>query len=160
MIDFSKSQLLTFENFSVFSFSKKVRVLLNEGRYLRVVFTDGKTNEKSVGEFYATPNDTTIQFRLGSLDRGLATAAVGSLRNIERAEMIRKQLKFTKLPVLRNRKRALFFVESDFDTFGPGSASLGPPAEMKTGEIDGRIDVDPKLNKVDILQQFPINNAK
>ena len=77
-----------------------------------------------------------------------------SLRNLERAEMIRKELRYLKLPVLRNRKRSLFFVESDLDTFGPGSAALGPPAEMKTGELEGRQDVDPKL-KIDFLQQFP-----
>eukprot|EP00980_Cylindrotheca_fusiformis_P014526 scaffold3905_cov151-Cylindrotheca_fusiformis.AAC.1 len=79
-----------------------------------------------------------------------------SLRNIERAEMIRKELRFLKVPVLRNRKRSLVFVESDMDTFGPGSAALGPPAEMREGEIEGRgsDDVDPKL-RIDLLQQFP-----
>ena len=134
----------------------EVRLLLKDGRYLRVVFTDGKTSEKSVGEFYFTPNDTTVQFRLGSLIDGSNTSSIGSMKNIERAEMIRKELKYTKLPVLRNRKRSLFFVESDLDTFGPGSAALGPPAEMKNGEIEGRESdyVDPKL-KIDLLQQFP-----
>ena len=57
---------------------------------------------------------------------------------MERAEAIRKYLKYTKLPVLRNRQRKLLFGESEFDTFGPGSASLGPPAEMTTGELEGR----------------------
>jgi len=47
------------------------------------------------------------------------------------------------------------FGESDqFDTFGPGSAALGPPAEIKTGELEGRQDVDPRL-KIDLVQQFP-----
>jgi hypothetical protein len=48
---------------------------------------------------------------------------------------------YLKLPVLRNRRRTLFFGESDLDTFGPGSAALGPPAEMTTGELEGRIYV-------------------
>jgi hypothetical protein len=128
-------------------------VLLNQDRYLRVLFTDGKTGEKSVGEFYFTPNDTTVQFRIATLGAG---AGFGSMKNIERAETIRKELRYLKLPVLRNRKRSLFFIESDLDTFGPGSAALGPPAEMKTGELEGRgsDDVDPKL-KIDLMQQFP-----
>jgi hypothetical protein len=73
---------------------------------------------------------------------------------MDRCEVIRRQLGYLKLPVLRNRKRTLLFVESDLDTFGPGSAALGPPAEMMTGELEGRQDVDPQ-HKVDLLQQFP-----
>ena len=119
------------------------------------MFTDGKTGEKSLGEFYFTPEDTTVQFRIASLGGGGGILS-RSFRNMERSELIRKELKFLKVPVLRNRKRSLFFVESDLDTFGPGSAALGPPAEMKTGELEGRgsDDVDPKL-KIDFLQQFP-----
>ncbi len=36
-----------------------VRLLMQNGRYLRVLFTDGKTGQDSSGEFYFTPNDTT-----------------------------------------------------------------------------------------------------
>lgn len=129
----------------------QAQILSQVERYLRVLFVDGKTGEKSVGEFYFTPNDTTVQFRVASLaDKGGLT----SLRNLERCEMIRKELRYLKVPVLRNRKRSLFFVESDLDTFGPGSAALGPPAEMRTGELEGRQDVDPKL-KIDLIQKFP-----
>jgi uncharacterized protein (DUF1499 family) len=128
----------------------EVRVVLQEGRYLRVTFTDEKSGEQSVGEFYVTPNDTTIQFRLNSMGQ----TSLASFRNMERAEAIRKELRYLKLPVLRNRKRSLLFVESDLDTFGPGSAALGPPAEMTTGELEGRQDVDPKL-KIDWAQLFP-----
>ena len=125
------------------------RVEIQEGRYLRVIFTD-RAGEESVGEFYFTPDDTTVQFRLASKPGNGGS----SLRNMERAELIRKQLRYLKLPVLRNRKRRLFMVESEFDTFGPGSASLGPPAEMRTGELEGRQDVDPNM-KIDLLQRFP-----
>jgi len=69
--------------------------------------------------------------------------------------MIRKELGFTKIPVPRNRKRLLFFAETEFDSFGPGSASLGPPAEITTGELEDRQDVDAKM-KIDALQNFPI----
>jgi hypothetical protein len=65
-----------------------------------------------------------------------------------------------KIPVLRNRKRSLFFLESDFDKFGPGSAALGPPENLQSDEIEGgRLsnNVDPKL-KIDMIQQFPFSN--
>ena len=130
----------------------QVQILSKIDRYLKVLFTDGTSGEKSVGEFYFTPNDTTVQFRVGSISG--SGSILGSLRNMERCEMIRKELRYLKIPVLRNRKRSLFFVESDLDTFGPGSAALGPPAEMRTGELEGRQDVDPRL-KIDLLQQFP-----
>ena len=130
-----------------------VQIVRREGRYLRVLFTD-RLGEQSTGEFYFTPNDTTVQFRLAAERAGGSGSSSSSLRNMERAEMIRKKMGYLKLPVLRNRKRTLFVVESDLDTFGPGSAALGPPAEMKTGELDGRQDVDPSL-KIDLLQQFP-----
>jgi uncharacterized protein (DUF1499 family) len=129
-------------------------IVMQKFRYLRVLFTDGKAGEKSIGEFYFTPNDVTVQFRVGTLG---AASSFTSLKNIERCELIRKELRYLKLPVLRNRKRSLFFVESDLDTFGPGSAALGPPAEMKTGELENRQDVDPKL-KIDWLQQFPLSS--
>jgi hypothetical protein len=123
---------------------ERFAVQLREGRYLRGVFTDAGNHETSVGEFYFTPNDTTVQFRIASTsdrDAAMDLFAPASLRNMERAEMIRKSMGYLKLPVLRNRRRTLFFGESDLDTFGPGSAALGPPAEMTTGELEGRIYV-------------------
>lgn len=111
-----------------------VDVLLQKERYLRVRFRDGKTSEISVGEFYFTPNDTTVQFRVGSVDG----TALWSLRNLERCELIRKKMGYQKLPVLRNRKQAFFFGESELDSFGPGSAALGPPAEMSRNQLEGR----------------------
>jgi hypothetical protein len=134
----------------------QAQILMQQDRYLRVLFTDGKSGEKSIGEFYFTKDDTTVQFRVGSL-LSASVPFSSSLRNIERCEMIRKELRYLKLPVLRNRKRSLFFGESDLDSFGPGSAALGPPAEMRTGEIEGRQDVDPKL-KIDFTQQFPFSS--
>lgn len=131
-------------------------------RYLRVSFIDGKSGELSIGEFYFTPNDTTIQFRVGSSSSNNISSTnyiMISLSNLERCEMMRKEARFLKLPVLRNRKRLLFFGESDYDTFGPGSAALGPPAEMTTGELEGRQDVDPNL-KIDLLEGFPFTRPK
>ena len=135
-------------------------ILIENDRYLRALITDGTSSEKSIAEFYFTPNDVTVQFRIGSVVtnevNGKTLLRGSSLRNIERGEMIRKELRYLKIPVLRNRKRLLFFAETDFDQFGPGSASLGPPAEMKAGEVDGRLsdNVDRRL-KIDTVQQFP-----
>ena len=112
-------------------------ILVKQGRYLRILFTDGKTGEKSLGEFYFTPNDTTVQFRVASLGGQSSRLLSTSLRNIDRCEMIRKELRYLKVPVIRNRRRSLFFVESELDTFGPSSAALGPPAEMSADELEG-----------------------
>jgi uncharacterized protein (DUF1499 family) len=129
-----------------------VEIVLQEKRYLHVLFTDQQSGEISDGEFYITPNDTTIQFRLSSARNSIRNTVdtsvdssssrrflllKPSLKNIERAELIRKELRWLKLPILRNRQRALFFVESAFDKFGPQSAALGPPEEMKINDING-----------------------
>lgn len=45
----------------------QAQILMQQDRYLRVLFTDGKSGGKSTGEFYFTPDDTTVQFRVGSL---------------------------------------------------------------------------------------------
>ena len=134
-----------------------VEIVMQQQRYLRVLFTDQQSGEISDGEFYITPNDTTIQFRLSSTSQprrsGSTTTATddvvddrikvgsrpfmnrSSFKNMDRAELIRRELKWLKLPILRNRQRALFFVESEFDTFGPQSAALGPPEEMKINDL-------------------------
>ena len=139
----------------------QVEFVKQEGRYLRVIFTDKTSLERSTGEFYFTPNDTTVQFRVSSASSSSGSGALSSLSNMERCEMIRKQLRFTKIPVLRNRSRTLWFGESELDTFGPGSAMLGPPAEMSSGELEGRLsDIeDPRQRlgrSIDRVQQFPV----
>ncbi|KAL3807968.1 hypothetical protein ACHAXA_010770 [Cyclostephanos tholiformis] len=176
-----------------------VDVILREGRYLRSLVIDGNTGERSICEFYFTPDDTTVQFRLGATSTitNVASSSVplsfgwrtslfgggGSMSNNERSERIRKALRYAKLPVLRNRKRTLFFVESDsLDGFGPGSAMLGPPEEISPGEMAlvgtmrfgggvggfgggggggrtrrtsrGSDDVDPKM-RIDWVESFP-----
>jgi uncharacterized protein (DUF1499 family) len=154
----------------------EVEVLLQSGRYLRVAFKDGSTGESSTGEFYFTPNDTTVQFRIGSTATTSGSLVGRSLSNMERSERIRKALRYTKIPVLRNRKRTWIFVESDdMDGFGPGfSEALGPPAEMTPGELGEerggnkrRVgetrrlsdDVDPRL-KIDFVETFPIRSTR
>jgi len=128
----------------------KTEILTQSGRYLRVLFVDSKTREESIGEFYFTPDDSTVQFRVGSLVSGNDFFS-SSLKNLERCELIRKELSYLKIPVLRNRKRAFFFVESAFDSYGPGSASLPPPAEMQANEVEDK-------QNVDFLQVFPLKS--
>ena len=73
-------------------------------------------------------NFILLQFRIGSLpsnttnNRAARFRRGASLRNLERSELLRNDLRYLKLTVLRNRKRFFFFGESDLlDTFGPGS---------------------------------------
>ena len=82
-----------------------------------------------------------MQFRIAAEEAG----GGGAVKNIDQAESIRKELRFMKLPVMRNRQRVFFFGESPFDTFGPGSASLGPPVEMAAGDMEGWDEPDPKV---------------
>lgn len=115
--------------------------LLDDDRYARVEFTDG-----AIGEFYVTPNDVTIQFRI----------AGGNLNNRKRSETIRTTLSFAKLPVLRNRQRSFFFVESDtLDRFGPRSSAMGPPAELREN-IESREFYAPTP---EVTQQFPLGGS-
>jgi hypothetical protein len=131
--EYQQKRLLTIMEGVSWQRNENVQLLFQQGRYTRALFTDSKTAEQSIGEFYFTPNDTTVQFRLASS----SNASLLSTKNLNRSEALRKQLGYLKLPVLRNRKRTLFFGESDLDSFGPGSASLGPPAEMRTRELEG-----------------------
>lgn len=77
-----------------------VQVLFQQDRYLRVKFVDAKTQEESTGEFYFTPDDSTVQYRVSSAS---PNTSVLSLKNRERCELIRKELGYLKLPVVRTR---------------------------------------------------------
>jgi len=81
-----------------------------------------------------------------------------SMSNLNRAEGIRKQLGYLRLTVLRNRKQAFFFGESQLDSFGPGyTADMPSPAEMTKRDLNGRFvdsGVDPRLI-IDLVQKFP-----
>lgn len=141
------------------------------GRYLRLIFVDsGGNGRTSVGEFYLTPNDTTVQFRVGAMvaaggDRPMSGK---KFNNSQRCELIRKDLRLLKVPVLRNRRRTFLFFESNLDTFGPGSASVGALGGVYQGDVDAergaegwrgteRAGVDPKM-KIDAVQSFPLKS--
>ena len=83
--------------------------------YLRVEFRDGEGRDDV--EFLKTRGDDTVQFRSGAREGKVW----GGVNQKARLEELRKALGYYPLPVLRNRRRAFFFVESDLDNFGPSS---------------------------------------
>ena len=88
-----------------------------EGRfcYLRVAYVNRKSGAIDDAEFYLPSNDVTVQYRVARRN-----GVPDITREMERRlESIRKTLHFDKIPVLRNRRRALPFGESPFDSFGP-----------------------------------------
>ncbi|EWM20913.1 Protein of unknown function DUF1499 [Nannochloropsis gaditana] len=93
-----------------------------EDRYLRFeIKEDGNIDDT---EFYFTPNDSIIQFRSARRGDGRDRGA-----NQKRMEKIRIALGFEKIPVLRNRRRALFFLESPLDGWGPSYREDAPRPE-------------------------------
>lgn len=102
-------------------------VVAAEDRYLRAEFqSTGPLGGIAIddAEFYYAPDDTLIQFRASR--RGEPMSDFGA--NRKRLEQARISLGYDKVPVLRNRRRALVVVESPFDSFGPamyGADELG-----------------------------------
>ena len=58
-------------------------------------------------EFFFTPNDVTVQFRAERIGSGKDFG-----ENKKRLEKMRLQLGWQKIPILRNRRRALLVIES------------------------------------------------
>jgi uncharacterized protein (DUF1499 family) len=93
--------------------------------YLRVAYFNQKTGAIDDCEWYFPGNDVTVQFRIG---RRAGTGAPDLTRELERRmENLRKSLGFEKIPVLRNRRRALPFGESPLDSFGPSTRDYDYP---------------------------------
>eukprot|EP00624_Nannochloropsis_granulata_P002789 evm.model.NODE_24061_length_13748_cov_26.966177.5 len=113
-----------------------VEVITAEEGYLRAdLMEGGKVNEI---EFYFTPNDSIIQFRAARRGEGDDKGA-----NQKRMEKMRIALGFEKIPVLRNRRRALFFLESPLDGWGPSYRDDAPsPEELQSQQAYK--DNDPK----------------
>lgn len=94
-------------------------IIANDGdRYLRAEFRSSNVLGLPTvddAEFFFTPNDVLVQFRAAR--RGDIPSDFGA--NRRRLEKIRIALGWEKVPVLRNRRRALVVVESPLDSFGP-----------------------------------------
>jgi len=120
-------------------------------RYLRTEFEEkGALGGVAVDdvEFFFTPGDVLVQFRA---ERRGGAADFGA--NRKRLEKARIALGWEKVPVLRNRRRALVVVESPLDSFGPATYDLDQygfpardlvPAEAPRQSMYG--DTDPKAS--------------
>eukprot|EP00600_Ochromonadales_sp_CCMP1393_P004412 CAMPEP_0174962180 /NCGR_PEP_ID=MMETSP0004_2-20121128/4646_1 /TAXON_ID=420556 /ORGANISM="Ochromonas sp., Strain CCMP1393" /LENGTH=286 /DNA_ID=CAMNT_0016210695 /DNA_START=667 /DNA_END=1530 /DNA_ORIENTATION=- len=116
----------------------------NVERLIVVEFRNSEDNTVDDAEFYFTPNDSTIQFR--SIRRG-KTADFG--KNRRRMESLRKSLipaGFEEVPVLRNRKRVLFFVESPLDAFGPPTNGFDRLVDKISGDAVSERGVGAELD--------------
>ena len=90
----------------------------SDGRYLRALIVDGGGQQFADEiEFYLTPGDNTIQFRLQHIGQGADFGGV----NRRRIEDLVKGLGLDYVPVLRNRQQAWwsFGLDTPFDEFGP-----------------------------------------
>jgi len=108
LVDFIENQI---------SGSKIVSEKNDSPRYLRVLVQDLENNRfVDELEFYFTPNDNTIQFRLAHL---IGTDFSGI--NRKRIEAIVKNLSLDYVPVIRYRKQQWwsFGLDTPFDDFGP-----------------------------------------
>lgn len=85
-----------------------------EGDYLHATFR-GPWGTDDVEFLFAGVEDTTVALR--AVPRMRAVPDFG--RNATRLEDIRQLLGWDQVPILRNRQRKLFFVESPWDSFGP-----------------------------------------
>jgi uncharacterized protein (DUF1499 family) len=95
-------------------------VVLEDDRYLAAEFKSrGPLGGDVVddAEWYFAPNDVLVQFRAAR--RGDSPSDFGA--NRARMEKARIALGWSKVEVLRNRRRALVVVESPFDSFGPAT---------------------------------------
>jgi uncharacterized protein (DUF1499 family) len=104
----------------------------------RLVVVEFKNEDGSIddAQFYFTPNDSTVQFR--SISRA---SVVDFGRNRNRLESMRISLHLESVPILRNRKRVLFFVESPLDEFGPPTNSFDRMVESISGKPPHGFDI-------------------
>jgi hypothetical protein len=121
-----------------------VEMVVQQQRYLHVLFTDQRSGEISDGEFYITPNDATIQFRLSSMTTTASNNTrpnrfrllpPPSLHNIDRAEMIRKELQWFK--ITHFTQSTTYFILCRIGLVGYVWSALGPKEEMRINTING-----------------------
>merc|ERR1711908_259067 len=82
---------------------------------MRVEFEEAGITGTAIddAEFFFTPNDVLVQFK------SVRRSGTDFGANRKRLEKARIALGWEKVPVLRNRRRALVVVESPLDSFGP-----------------------------------------
>ena len=93
------------------------RIMAADDRYLKAEFRESSAiglPAVDVVEWFFTPNDELVQFK--ALRQGGGSDFGANRRRLEKARI---GLGWEKVPVLRNRRRALVVVESPLDSFGP-----------------------------------------
>ncbi|KAG2453936.1 hypothetical protein HYH02_002139 [Chlamydomonas schloesseri] len=83
--------------------------------YVYATFQGGPLQGVDDVEFLLPDGDTTVVLRSSARAQGLPDLG----RNERRLEQLRRRLGWEPVPILRNRQRALLFVESPWDSFGP-----------------------------------------
>lgn len=120
-------------------------------RYVQVEFSDSGNSEiVDEAEFYFTPNDNTVQFR--SIRRGSGLVPDFGA-NRDRLERLRIALRWESVPVLRNRRRVLFFGESPLDGFGPPTIQFEKDAGL---DLEGGISSEPRGGGVRAEMGYPL----
>ena len=107
-------------------------------------------------EFYFTPNDSTIQYR--SMRR--KGVDIFALENKNRIEKMRIALRFQNIPILRNRRRVLFFVESPLDSFGPPTIMFDKLLDNISGEMEFKNGVVGDLDPMSPIWETPSTAAR
>lgn len=96
------------------------KIVADDGeRYLKAEFVEKGplgASVRDVAEWFFAPDDSLVQFRSARSEDGLSTDFGQNRRRMEKARIA---LGWEKVPVLRNRRRALIVAESPFDSFGP-----------------------------------------
>jgi Protein of unknown function (DUF1499) len=127
----------------------------NTSRYIRAEIVDKKKFFEDDLEFYFTPNDNTVQYR--------ALRRVGvdllALENKNRIEKMRLALRFSNIPILRNRRRVLFFVESPLDSFGPPTIMFDKLLDNISGEMEFKNGVVGDLDPLSPIWETPSTAA-
>lgn len=127
----------------------------NTSRYIRAEVVDKKKFYEDDLEFYFTPNDNTVQYR--------ALRRVGvdllALENKNRIEKMRLALRFSNIPILRNRRRVLFFVESPLDSFGPPTIMFDKLLDNISGEMEFKNGVVGDLDPLSPIWETPSTAA-
>eukprot|EP00198_Chlamydomonas_reinhardtii_P006596 XP_001695932.1 predicted protein [Chlamydomonas reinhardtii] len=99
--------------------------------YVYATFEGGPLQGVDDVELLLPDGDTTVVLRSSARKQGLPDLG----RNERRLEQLRRRLGWEPVPILRNRRRALLFVESPWDSFGPV-----PPMGSDYGSSD--LDTD------------------
>lgn len=85
-------------------------------RYIYAVFKGDDGVSDDVEFLFSDPSvDATVNVRSASRAKDYKDSG----RNRKRLEALRMELGWEQVPILRNRQRRLFFIESPWDTFGP-----------------------------------------